>query len=271
MSPLRRRLDMERLVHALAGCLVCVAGFAAPVVGAAEDTVGKVAASEAMYRVEELVGTLIATQKMYSSDGGMWYKGELRVDGAPGEGSERNAGEVLPIRYQVGRPANRGSAGLGDQISVVLGSEKAAGGEWVVQGKATVLGRGEFINPGEGAATDLGSSEARILVKLLAPLAPQCHRDTARLLMELGQQEPERVRIQIFDMMTPAGREEVNRERLHCATVLVNNRYRFALHTPEGPREVAFHRRPNGPRSLYNSEDVIAVVRQEIARLYPEQ
>jgi len=262
---------MERLVHALAGCLVCAAGFAVPVVGAAEGTAGKVAASEAMYRVEELVGTLIAAQKMYSSDGGMWYKGELRVDEAPGEGSERKAGEVLPIRYQVGSPAKRGSAGLGDQIRVALGSEKAAGGEWVIQGKPTVLGRGEFINPGEGAETDLGSPEARILVKMLAPLPPQCHKDTAQLLRELAKQKPERVRVQIFDMVRPAGRRELQRERLHCATVLVNNRYHFALTTAAGARGVAFHRRPNGPRALYNSEDVIAVVRQEMTRLYPEQ
>lgn len=262
---------MEKLVHALAGCLLCAVAFAAPAVAAAEATAGKVAESEAMYRVEELVGTLIATQKMYSSDAGMWYRGELRVDEAPGERSERKAGEVLPIRYQVGRRAKGGLPGLGDKVQVKVARETAGAEDWVVQGEVRVLGRGEFINPGKGAATDLGSSEARILVKLLAPLAPQCHRDTARLLTELGQQEPERVRIQIFDMMTPAGREEVNRERLHCATVLVNNRYRFALHTPEGRREVAFHRRPNSPRSLYNSEDVIAVVRQESARLYPEQ
>jgi len=124
---------MKRLAALLMGCLVCAGGLAAAA-GGAEDAAAKAASAQAMYQVEELVGTLVATLKMYSSEGAMWYKGELRVDEAPGEKSAHKPGDVLPIRYQVGRPTRRGSAGLGDQIRVKLGREQGGEEEWVAQG-----------------------------------------------------------------------------------------------------------------------------------------
>ena len=64
----------------------------------------------------------------------------------------------------------------------------------------------------------------------------------------------------------------MQRERLRCATVLVNNRLEFTLEGEEGVREVVLSHRPNEARSSYNSEDVIAVAEREVARLYsPEE
>jgi hypothetical protein len=106
---------------------------------------------------------------------------------------------------------------------------------------------------------------------MFAPMRPDCHRKTADLLEELAAREPDRVRIQVFDMMTPEGRAETNRERLRCATVLVNNRYHFALSDGDAERNVQFHRRPNSPNAMYNSEDVVAVAEQELKRLYSDE
>jgi hypothetical protein len=90
------------------------------------------------------------------------------------------------------------------------------------------------------------------------------------LLRDFAAREPDRVRIQLFDMKSVAGREEMRKERLSCATVLVNNRFEFTLDGPSGKRQVALQHHPNDPTSSYNSEDVISVVEQEIKRLYPE-
>ena len=136
------------------------------------------------------------------------------------------------------------------------------------RGEVEVLGRGEFVNPGQNPTLDLGSPEAKVLVKLLAPLQHECHQKTVELLKELAAREPERVRVQVFDMADREGmgRKEMLRERTMCATVLVNNRYEFTL----GERKVVLSHKPNEPKSTYNSEDVIAVVEQEIKRLYGE-
>ena len=252
--------------------VVCAAGLVCSDARSAEEVAGKVGAARAMYGIEELVGTIVRAQRMYSSEGVEWYKGDLRVDEAQGEESKRQAGEVMAVRYPVRRGPKSVTVGLGDQVRGKLTLEEGAEQQvWLAAEGLERLGRGEFVNPGEGAQMDIGSPEAKILVKMFAPLSPECHRKTAELLKELAGRETERVRVQIFDMMAPAGREEMARERLQCATVLVNNRYRLTLVTPDGPREVAFHHRPNGPRASYNSEDVVAAVEQEIARLYPRE
>jgi hypothetical protein len=123
------------------------------------------------------------------------------------------------------------------------------------------------VNPGENPALDLGSPEAKVLVKLLAPLVHGCHQRTVDLLRELAAREPERVRVQVFDMATPPGRMEMMRERIRCATVLVNNRYEFEL---DG-RKIAMWHKPNVPNASYNSEDAVAIAEQEIELLYGDK
>jgi hypothetical protein len=49
----------------------------------------------------------------------------------------------------------------------------------------------------------------------------------------------------------------------------VNNRYQFTLDRDGRKRSVELIHRPNTPESTYNSEDAVAVVQQEVARLYP--
>jgi len=117
---------------------------------------------------------------------------------------------------------------------------------------------------------DLGARDAKVLVKMMAPLGPECHRLTLRLLEDLVARESRRVRVQVFDMASAAGQEEMRFERLSCATVLVNNRYQFSLPESGGARRVVLAQQPNYPRSSYRSEDVITIAEREIARLYPE-
>lgn len=223
---------------------------------------GKVQAARVMYRPQELVGTLVSVEQMYRAEGVTWYTARLRLDE---EATGFAVGDVLSVRYGVGADERGRTPGVGDQVRPALLAAPHEEDLWLSQASPVVLGRGELLRPGEHPTAECGSPDARVLVKVLAPLAPDCHQRTVELLARLCREEPERVRVQLFDMVEERGREELRRERLQCATVLVNNRLRFDL---DG-RKVAFTHRPNEERSSYRSEDVVAVVRQEIGRLYP--
>ncbi len=225
-------------------------------------------AAAAMYEVQEVVGTLLTVpQSMYDTGESTWFSAKLRIDrGAPAI----KTGSTQPIRYLLPDTIiPEVTPGSGDQIDVKLWQVPGSAEGWSASQAPTVLGRGELLRPGEGAVSDMGSPKAKILVKLLAPLATDCHQKTAQLLKALAAREPDRVRIQLFDMRTVAGRQEMRKERLTCATVLINNRYQFTLDTPNGKRQVTFQHHPNDPKALYNSEDVITAIDQEIKRLYP--
>jgi len=225
------------------------------------------ASSETMYRVEEVIGTLVAGRGMYEAAENTWYLVDLRVE----EGKEGlRTGLTYPIKYVLPTLEGRRAPALGDRIRIKLWQAAPTEG-WVASERPTVVGRGEFIRPGEGSAEDLGQPTARILVKMLAPLATDCHRKTAELLRQVAARYPDKVRVQLFDMAKDSGRGEIRRERLNCASVLVNNRFQFTISTPAGDRKVLFQHRPNDPNSAYNSEDVVTVVEQELRRLYPEK
>jgi hypothetical protein len=246
----------------------CIFGLA---VNGAEVAVKGASSAESMYRAE-VVGVLLTAEKMYHAGEVARWSGELRVDEVI-SGGQPKAGQVIALEYPSPAARRAMATGVGSQVQAKISAQAAAKGKalrWVAEETLKVLGRGELIRPGEGAAADLGSPEAKILVKMLAPMRPECHRETANLLKALAQREPERVRVQLFDMASPAGRVEMQREGLSCATVLVNNRYEFVLAGPEGERKVALWHRANSPQASYNSADAVAVVEQEIKRLYPE-
>ncbi len=226
------------------------------------------AAAQSMYKVADVVGVLLNTHDMYQDGDVSWYSGRLRVDEAP-ESSEPKVGQILRVRYAM--PAGTRAPSEGDQVRASLHQLPLVGTQAPVWMATTpeVLGRGDFVRPGEHHDGDLGSSKARILVKMFAPFGPECHTKTADLLRELAEREPERVRVQLFHMRGPVGQQELRRERLSCATVLVNNRYEFTLIEPDGERKVVLSHKPNEPSSSYCSEDVVAVVEQELKRLYP--
>jgi hypothetical protein len=252
-----------------------------------QSALGGTTPSTSMYAPIEVTGVLTAAQELYREKDMIMFSGLLRVETASAE--KPAAGQLAAVEY----PANvvRARAmGLGDEVQVSLKPkplQKAGTEVWMATATPTILGRGEFINPAQKQTTiravqgrgwtstvaapafkDVGSPEARVLVKMFAPMNTECHRETATLLEELAGREPDRVRVQIFDMQTKAGRKEMQRERLQCATVLVNNRLHFTLSDGETERKVAFHHRPNTPQSTYRSEGVVAVVEQEVERLY---
>lgn len=192
----------------------------------------------------------------------------LRVDASEAAELRARVGETLEVAVDPSLTWPI-TIGLGDQVSADL---EAAEGGWTLKAM-TRIGRGEFVNPGESPTLDIGSPSAKVLVKMFAPLHADCHRKTADLLGAIAQQEPDKVRVQIFDVSdrtSPAPRTEMMRERLTCATVLVNNRYEFTLKSEGRERAVQLWHKPNEPNSSYNSEDALAVVQQEIARLYPQ-
>lgn len=246
----------------------CIFGLA---VNGAEVAAKAASSAQSMYRAE-VVGVLLTAEKMYDAGDVARWSGTLRIDEVT-SGGRPMVGQAIALEYATTASPQARALGVGYQIQAKISAEAAAEGKalrWVAEETPKVLGRGELIRPGEGAVADLGSPEAKILVKMCAPLHTDCHIETANLLKALAGREPERVRVQLFDMASPAGRAEMQREGLSCATVLVNNRYEFTLAGPEGERKVALWHRPNSPQASYNSADAVAVVEQEIKRLYPE-
>lgn len=258
---------MTRSTMAFAAAVLGVVGIALSGAHGAPGSAAGAQASQGMYRAEEVLGTLLDATMMYSEEGVVWHSGELRVDETEADGN-LSVGGAVNVKYQVradvppiGRP------GVGDQVRATLKPEgSGAKGVWLAEG-LEVVGRGELVRPGKGAVVDLGSADARLLVKIVALLGSECHRKTVDLLGELAARDGDRVRVQMFDIARPEGREEMLRERLSCATVLINNRFEFTL---PGPSKVKLSGRPNYQMSTYRSEDVIAVVEQETGRLYPE-
>ncbi len=272
---------MRWTLLAWAAGLVCAAALMG--VGAG-PMAGRLAATHALYAPEgtiEVIATLLSAQNMYDSKTERWVLYEMRIDSLPGaEGgpsassgsgkgepkAELRIGEVLSVQYQMSKmlPPPRRSR-PGDQVRAFLKQEEGPKGKgWVAVGTVETVGRGEAVLPGKNPAIELGSPEAKVLVKVLAPLGTECHQKTVELLKELSQREPKRLWVQVFDPGTVEGKAEMMRERLHCATVLINNRFEFTL----GDRKVTLSHRPNDPKSTYNSEDVITIAQQEIARVY---
>lgn len=212
---------------------------------------------------QSLVGTVVAMRPDLRKPTEI----DVRVDASETRELAERVGQTLTVTVDksFAWPAQ---AGLGDQISADI---DLADGGWTLK-SVNRLGRGEFVNPGENPSVDLGSPSAKVLVKFFAPLHADCHRKTADLLRGIAEQEPDKVRLQIFDVSdrnNPAARQGMMRERLTCATVLVNNRYEFTLKRDGQERAVQLFHKPNEPDSSYNSEDALAVVQQEITRLYP--
>ena len=249
---------------AWAAGLVC----AAALLGVdAKEAVENTAAAQQMYAAGEVqvVGTMLAARTMYDTKQVKWNVCDLRLESFPGGDGGLRLGQVLAVQYEVKRMPPPKRPRPGDVVRATLRrDETVEGGAWMAVGQLEKLGRGELVKPGNSPTIELGSPQAKVLVKMLAPLQTECHQKTMELLKELAAREPDRLRVQIFDMGIPEVRAEMMRERLQCATVLVNNREEFTL----GERKVTFSHRPNEGRSTYQSEDVILVVEQEIARLY---
>ena len=218
----------------------------------------------------EHLGTIVALGEAAEVAGEQTVRFSLRLD-EPVQLPDMTAKAGAVLHFACDKSLLRG-VGLGDQVRVgyssgVLGQLTSVAPLWLAE-SVTRLGRGEFLNPAAKASVDLGSPDAKVLVKMFAPLGIACHQATVDLLKQLAGEEPQRLRVQLFDMHVPAMVAEVNRERLSCATVLVNNRYQFTIREGGKERKVEMTHRPNAERSTYNSEDVPVVVRQEIARIY---
>jgi len=222
----------------------------------------------------KFTATVIAMRAVADPGKADLFELDLRIDTA--EKELIPAGNIARVRGASDqRPQNSPRLGLGDQVQMaaeLAPSRDTDGIDFAgAAGPIEYLGRGEFINPGENPTLDRGSPKAKVLAKLLAPLAPDCHQKTAGLLVALAAQHPEKLRVQIFDMFSAAGGAEMNRERVNCATVLVNNRHDFQLEEGDRLRKLQFVHRPNMPNSTYASEDVVTVITREIARLYPDE
>jgi hypothetical protein len=233
------------------------------------------AIARTMYETVELVGTLLSSAVMYGpGEKTAWLTGDLRIDTGT---KDYPQGARVALHFPISPNQPKLIPSVGDQIKATAHPDRGT----VLAYQATtipmlraektpvIIGRGEILRPGEGAAFDSGPADAKVLVKMYAPLQTECHAKTAKLLKELAAREPVRVRVQIFDMSSVAARADMKREQLGCATVLVNNRTDFILDIPGGKRKVTLSHRPNINKPTYYSEDVINVVEQELKGFYP--
>jgi len=228
---------MRSLAVVASAFACCILGLG---VNGADVAVKAASSAQRMYRAE-VVGVLLTSEKMYDAGDVARWSGTLRIDEVI-SGRQPKVGQVVALEYPAPASPRAKAPGVGYQIRAKISAQAAAKRKalrWVAEKTPKVLGRAELIRPGEGATADLGSPKAKILVKMCAPLQTDCHIETANLLKALAGREAERVRVQLFDMGNPAGRAEMQREGLSCATVLVNNRYEFTLAGPEGERKVA--------------------------------
>jgi hypothetical protein len=122
---------------------------------------------------------------------------------------------------------------------------------------------------GQGGGQTLGNKDAKVVIEAAVPLGPECHRKTLKLLQALVKEEPKRVYVKIISHESPEGMALVSKRGTHCASVFVNEQFKFDL--PDGPdktRHVEFWHRPNDPDSLYHSEDVIDAVHLKLVEKY---
>ena len=222
---------------------------------------------------EVLTGTILEILPKFKGVGQFL----LRVDSVEASAVRLARGHRVRIRYSPAQVAPvpgltaSASIGRGELVKVYA---RRAGDRFVLQlvpGNSSLqrLGRGELVAPAVHADQDLGNRQARLLVKAFLPLEVPCHAETLKILREMAQQEKARLRVQVIAMRSPAGQAEMQRDGLTCATVLVNNRMSFDLPSGTSVRNVILSHKPNDPDSTYQSEDVRAVIRQELARLYP--
>lgn len=121
---------------------------------------------------------------------------------------------------------------------------------------------------GSGKGNTLGNPDAKVRVVAVVPLGVECHMQTIQILQEIAKADPKRVRVEIYDMNSSKGQQELASHGVHCASVFVNGKNQWKIKQDGKERTVICMRKPNDPMSTYNSTDLIEVVHQEMARQY---
>jgi len=138
--------------------------------------------------------------------------------------------------------------------------------EEVAQSQTSKSQETEFVAGPSGQ--QLGDPKAKVRVVAVVPMGVACHMQTMQILQEIAKADPERVRVEFYDMNSPQGQKELAKHGIHCATVLVNGKFEWKVKRNGKEQTVVCQRKPNEPMSTYYSTDLIEIVHQELQRQY---
>jgi hypothetical protein len=162
-----------------------------------------------------------------------------------------------------GRRVSSGSAALFAVIVAVLVIALGVEGYLLLRPKPKASrpqAAQEAIASGPTEVETFGDPSAPIQIKLYAPLVLPWHQKTIGLLREYDKQHPGRIHVTLM----PMGNEKCDKEMGYsCARLLINGKTDFTL--PDG-RKVMLEKNPNSDTSFYNSEDVITIIDQMVAK-----
>jgi len=158
-----------------------------------------------------------------------------------------------------GAPARRSNA-LFVIVVVILVAALAVEGFVLLRAKSKPARPAEAeaaIAEGPTKTEAFGQPSAPIKLEFYAPLALEWHQKTIGLLRKYDKEHPGRIQVKLM----PMGNSECDREMedrgYTCAVIFINGKDEFTL--PDG-KQVTLQKKPNTTDSLYNSEDVIAVL-----------
>jgi hypothetical protein len=112
------------------------------------------------------------------------------------------------------------------------------------------------------SVTAFGQQTAPIKIKFYAPLELDWHKKTIGLLRDYDKAHPGRILVTLMPMGNEQCDTEMSELGYKCANILVNGTNEFKI----GKRAITLTQRPNETSSFYNSEDVITIINQELAK-----
>ncbi len=113
-----------------------------------------------------------------------------------------------------------------------------------------------------------GPADAKVRILAVVPMGVECHRVTLQILEALAKAEPNRIRVETYDMGSPQGMQSLQARGQHCATIFVNDRCEFTFLKDGKKRTIVTQRKPNEPMSTYRSDDLVFIVDQELQQAY---
>lgn len=112
--------------------------------------------------------------------------------------------------------------------------------------------------------TIYGPKDAK--VKVVAIIPPSgCQMPNFKVLKEIAEAEPKRVRIEIYNMNSEKAYEVASQYGATCASIFVNDKNQFTIKSGDETRNVIFKQSPGG---YYQSADLIEVVHEELKKSY---
>lgn len=129
---------------------------------------------------------------------------------------------------------------------------------------ASVSGRG---GRREADWSPVGAPSAKVKAQVFAQFDNECQSETLRILRDLSEKDPKRLRVEFINTSTDEGREASQSAGVTCMMgVLINGHNTYKIQNEKGSRTVQL----DGPAGVgrYSSDDLQAAVSQELKAAY---